>query len=43
MSKYSNNSDVKRVTMVEYLNREVNDEKLSKKIEQSIYNYVIHL
>ena len=30
MSKYSNNSDVKRVTMVKYLDREVNDEKLSK-------------
>ena len=43
MSKYSNDTDVKRVKMVEYLNREVDDEKLSKKIEQSVYNYVIRL
>ena len=34
---------LKRVKMVEYLNREVDDEKLSKKIEQSVYNYVIRL
>ena len=43
MTKYSNDTDVKRVKMVEYLNREVDDEKLSKKIEQSVYNYVIRL
>ena len=36
MSKYSNNSDVKRVTMVKYLDREVNDEKLSKKINSQL-------
>ena len=43
MNKYTNTTDDKRNKMVIYLNKEVNDLQLSKKIEQSIYNYVIHL
>ena len=36
MSKYSNDTDVKRVKMVEYLNREVDDEKLRLAVELKI-------
>jgi DNA-directed RNA polymerase subunit M/transcription elongation factor TFIIS len=43
MSKFSNSTDDKRIKMVGYLNKIVDDEGLSRKVEQSIYNYVIHL
>ena len=43
MSKFSNSLDDKRIKMVEYLNVVVVNEILSKKIEQSVYNYVIQI
>ena len=43
MSKFSNSADDKRIKIVKYLDTVVEDERLSKMIEQSIYNYVIHL
>ena len=41
--KYSNQNDPKRLKMVDYFNNVVNDIILSRKIEQSIYNYIIDL
>ncbi len=41
MSKYSNEKDTRRIKMVEKLNTILNDIKLSRCIEKSIYNYVI--
>jgi|TARA_Y100000389_G_C17381020_1_gene474379 DNA-directed RNA polymerase subunit M/transcription elongation factor TFIIS len=43
MSKFSNSLDDKRIKMVGYLNGVVENEVLSKKIEQSVYNYVIRI
>ena len=43
MDKYSNSDDEKRVKMVIYFERLIDDITLSKKIEQSIYNYTIRI
>ena len=41
MSQYSNYNDIIRSKYVEQINNVVCDEKLSRKIEKSIYNYII--
>ena len=41
MSKYSNEKDTRRVQMVNKLETILNNKKLSKSVEKSIYNYVI--
>ena len=43
MEKYSSTSDEERNKMVNYLNRVIDDNQLSRKVEKSIYNYVISL
>ena len=43
MEKYSSTSDEERNKMVNYLNRVIDDNQLSRKVEKSIYNYVIIL
>ena len=43
MENFSNTSDVTRNKMVEYLNRVLNDNRLSRKVEKSIYNYIISI
>ena len=39
--KYSNRDDNKRNMMVKYLNKPIDDIKVSRKVEKGIYNYVI--
>tara|TARA_B100000575_G_scaffold284180_1_gene277901 strand:- start:1075 stop:1608 length:534 start_codon:yes stop_codon:yes gene_type:complete len=39
--KYSNRDDTKRNMMVKYLNKAIDDIKVSRKVEKGIYNYVI--
>lgn len=39
--KYSNRDDSKRNMMVKYLNKAIDDIKVSRKVEKGIYNYVI--
>jgi len=39
--KYSNRDDNKRNMMVKYLNKAIDDIKVSRKVEKGIYNYVI--
>ena len=39
--KYSNKEDSKRNMMVKYLNKAIDDIKVSRKVEKGIYNYVI--
>ena len=39
--KYSNRDDNKRNMMVKYLNKTIDDIKVSRKVEKGIYNYVI--
>mgnify|MGYP001315175592 FL=1 len=39
--KYSNRDDSKRNMMVKYLNKAIDDIKMSRKVEKGIYNYVI--
>jgi len=41
MVKYSNRDDSKRNLMVLFINKCVNDMKVSRKIEKGVYNYVI--
>ena len=41
MEKYSNNNDKIRDKYVLHLNKVVGDEGLSRKIEKSVYNYII--
>ena len=41
MNQYSNKNDEERIKIVSYLDRIINNPKLSRKIEKSIYNYVI--
>ena len=43
MEKNSNSNDETRIRMVIFLDKVVDDITLSKKIEQSIYNYIIRL
>tara|TARA_Y100000817_G_scaffold310037_1_gene300051 strand:- start:1196 stop:1726 length:531 start_codon:yes stop_codon:yes gene_type:complete len=43
MDKYSNSNDEKRIKMVIYFDRLIDDITLSKKIEKSIYNYTIRI
>ncbi len=40
--KYSNSQDENRIKMVIYLNQHIDNLLISKKIEQSIYNYIIN-
>lgn len=39
--KYSNRDDTKRNMMVKYLNKAIDDIKVSRRVEKGIYNYVI--
>ena len=41
--KFTNKNDEKRNTMVKILNKHINDMVLSRKVEKSIYNYVINM
>ena len=43
MKQFSSYIDEKRNKMVNYLNIHVNNYKISRKIEKSIYNYIINL
>jgi hypothetical protein len=43
MGKYSNSKDEERKKMVTYIDTVIENHKLSKKVEKSIYNYVITL
>ena len=43
MEKYSNTKDEERKKMVAYIDKVIENSKLSKQIEKSIYNYVITL
>ena len=43
MEKNSNSNDETRIRMVIFLDKVVDDITLSKKIEQSIYNYTIKI
>ena len=43
MEKFSNNNDEKRIKMVIMLDKLMNDIIISKKIERSIYNYIIQV
>ena len=43
MEKFSNNSDEIRIKVVIFIDKVVDDIVISKKIEQSIYNYIIRL
>tara|TARA_B110000285_G_C14891203_1_gene498646 strand:- start:101 stop:631 length:531 start_codon:yes stop_codon:yes gene_type:complete len=43
MEKYSNSNDEERKKMVTYIDKVIENRKLSKKVEKSIYNYVIAL
>ena len=40
---FSNKTDKKRAKMVEYLQQNVKNKKLARRIEKSIYNYVIEV
>ena len=42
-NKFSNSTDEERKKMVTYIDKLIEDQKLSKKVEKSIYNYVINL
>ena len=41
--KFSNKEDQKRYRMVLFINSTINDKVLARKIEQSIYNYIIEI
>jgi len=41
--EFSNKSDEKRSKMVTFINRAIKNMKISRKIEKSIYNYVIEI
>tara|TARA_B100000900_G_C20378845_1_gene633658 strand:- start:115 stop:648 length:534 start_codon:yes stop_codon:yes gene_type:complete len=41
--QFSNSTDEERKKMVNYLDKLICDKKLSRKVEKSIYNYVINL
>ena len=41
MKKFSNRDDLKRNLMVNYINKVIDDIKISRKIEKGIYNYTI--
>ena len=41
MKKFSNRDDSQRNTMVKYINRVIDDMKISRKIEKGVYNYTI--
>jgi DNA-directed RNA polymerase subunit M/transcription elongation factor TFIIS len=43
MNTFSNKIDEERIKMVSYMDRIIQDIKLTRKIEKSIYNYVITL
>jgi len=43
MNDFSNKNDDQRIKMVAYMDKIIQDIKLSRKIEKSIYNYVINL
>ena len=43
MNTFSNKTDEERNKMVNYLDKIINDNTLSRKIEKSIYNYVINI
>ena len=43
MNTFSNKKDENRIKMVNYLDKVINDLKLSRKVEKSIYNYVIKI
>ena len=43
MEKFSNSNDEERIKTVIYLDKVINDIRLSKQVEQSIYNYTIRL
>ena len=43
MDKFSNTNDQERIKMVIYIDKVIDDITLSKKVEQSIYNYIIQL
>ena len=42
-SKFSNVSDIKRNNIVDYFDKIMKNKKVSQKIEQSIYNYIINI
>ena len=41
--KYSNSNDKIRIKMVDHIDKLIQNKSLSRKIEQSIYNYMITL
>ena len=43
MEKYSNSTDEERIKIVIYFDKLIKDIILSKKVEQSIYNYIIRM
>ena len=43
MKKFSSNNDSVRIKYVNYLNKIIDDNKLSQEIEKSIYNYIIKI
>ena len=43
MEKYSNTNDEERIKMVIYFDKIIDNVTLSKKVEQSIYNYIIRI
>ena len=43
MQAFSNSNDIERCKTVELFNKIVQNKTISKKIEQSIYNYIIHV
>ena len=43
MEKYSNSTDEERIKMVIYFDKVIQDISLSKKVEKSIYNYIIRI
>ena len=43
MEKYSNSTDEERIKIVIYFDKLIQDIILSKKVEQSIYNYIIRV
>ena len=43
MEKYSNTNDQNRSKMVHYFDQLIHDILISRKIEQSVYNYIIKI
>jgi len=43
LNRFNNNDDIFRLSLVDFINKELNDKIISREIEKSIYNYCVKL